>query len=92
MLGDNELNAHYPVCLCFALFCLLFRAAPEAYEVSRLRVESELQLPADATATATQDLSRVCDLHYSSRQHWILKPLSKAKNQRYILMDPSRAH
>jgi len=31
-------------------------------EVPRLRGESELQLPAYTTATATQDPSRVCDL------------------------------
>ena len=30
-------------------------------EVPRLGVESELQLPAYTTATATQDLSRACD-------------------------------
>ena len=37
-------------------------------EVPRLEVELELQLPAYTTATAMQDPSRVCDLHYSSRQ------------------------
>ena len=31
-------------------------------KVPRLRAESELQLLAYATATATQDLSSVCDL------------------------------
>ena len=31
-------------------------------EVPRLRVESELQLPAYAPATATQDRSRICNL------------------------------
>ena len=90
MLGDNELNAHYPVCLCFALFCLLFRAAPEAYEVSRLRVESELQLPADATATAMWDMSCVCNLHHSSWPCWILNPLSEARDRTCIFMDTSQ--
>ena len=42
-------------------------------EVPRLGVESELHLPAYATAMATQDLSRVCDLHHSSRQCRIIK-------------------
>ena len=42
-------------------------------EVPRLEVESELELPAYAAATATQDPSRVCDPHRSSRQHLILK-------------------
>ena len=47
-------------------------------EVPRLGVESELQLPAYATTTATWDLSRVCHLHHSSGQSWILNPLSEA--------------
>ena len=32
-------------------------------EVPRLGTESELQLPAYVIATATQDLSHVCELH-----------------------------
>ena len=36
-------------------------------EVPRLGVESELQLPVCATATATQCPSHVCDLHHSSQ-------------------------
>jgi len=35
---------------------------PWQMDVPRLGVESELQLPAYTTATATQDRSRVCDL------------------------------
>ena len=34
-------------------------------KVPRLGLESQLQLPAYTTATATQDLSRVCNLHHS---------------------------
>ena len=41
-------------------------------EVLRLGVELELQLLAYATATATWDLSCVCDLYHSSWQCWIL--------------------
>ena len=48
-------------------------------EVPRLGVESELQLPAYATATAIPDPSHICDLHHSSQQHCILNPLSKTK-------------
>ena len=44
-------------------------------KVPRLGFQSELQLPAYATATAKQDLSRVCDLHHSSWQCQILKSL-----------------
>ena len=35
-------------------------------EVPRLGVESELQLLAYTTATATQDPTRICDLYHSS--------------------------
>ena len=52
-------------------------------EVSRLRVELELQLL--STATATQILSHVYDLHHRSRQHQILNPLSKARDQTQVL-------
>ena len=48
-------------------------------EVPRLGVESELQVPAYTTATATPDPSLICDLHHSSWQCQILNPLSEAK-------------
>ena len=47
-------------------------------EFPRLGVESELQLPAYATATAMPNPSCVCVLHHSSQQCWIFNPLSKA--------------
>ena len=50
-------------------------------EVPMLGVESELQLLAYATATAMPDLSHVCNLHHSSRQRQILKPLSEARDR-----------
>ena len=56
-------------------------------EVPRIGVELELHLP--ATATATPDLSCVCDLHRSSQQRRILNPLSEARNRTHILMDTS---
>ena len=59
-------------------------------EVSRLGVELELWLPADTTATAMQDPSLVCDLHYSSWQCQILNPLSEGRDQTQILMGTSR--
>ena len=49
-------------------------------EVPRLGVQLELQLLAYVTATATQDPSYVCNLHHSSRQHWILNPLAEARD------------
>ena len=51
-------------------------------EVPRRAVESELQLPAYTTATATWDSSLVCALYHSSQQHTanqILNPLSGAR-------------
>ena len=59
-------------------------------DVPRLGVESKLQLQACTTATATQDPSRVCNLHHSSWQPWILKPLSEARDQTCVLVDASQ--
>ena len=58
-------------------------------EVARLEAESELQLLAYTTATATSDPSHICDLHCSSRQHWISHPLIGARDQTPALMDTS---
>ena len=52
-------------------------AHPQHTEVPRLGIESELLLPAHATATAMLDLSCVCNLHHSLWQRQILNPLSK---------------
>ena len=56
--------------------------------VSRLGVESELQLLTCATAQPW-DPSHICDLYHSSWQHRIPDPLSEARDQTFILMDPS---
>ena len=77
------------------MFCSLFslfRAAHLAYGSSWAEDELELQLPAYATATATPDLGHVCNLHHSSQQHWILNPLSKARDRTLNLMVPSQIH
>ena len=55
-------------------------------EVPRIGVESELQLLAYTTATATQDLSHVCNLHHSSWQRRMLNLLSGPKDRAHILM------
>ena len=62
---------------------------PWHMDVSRLGVKSELQLPVYTTGTATQDLSHVCNLHYSSWQCQILNLQSEARDGTLILMDPS---
>ena len=61
-------------------------------EVPRLEVQLELQLLAYAIATATPDLSHVCDLHPNSQQYQIPNPLSEARDQTFNLMVPSRIH
>ena len=62
----------------FFFFFGFFGPHPWHMEIPRLGVASELQLPAHATATATPDLSCMCNLHCSSRQRQILDPLSEA--------------
>ena len=59
-------------------------------EVPRLWIESELQLWAYTTATATRDLSHICGLHHSLWQCQILNPLSEARYQTCILVDTSQ--
>ena len=61
--------------------------------VPRLGVKSELLPPActTATATATPDLSRISNLHHSSRQCRILNPLSEARDQTRVFMDASQS-
>ena len=56
-------------------------------EIPRLGVEADLQMLACPTATAMPDLHRVFNLHHSSRQHWLLNPLSKARDGTQVLMD-----
>ena len=73
----------------FFFFFVFLGATPGAFEVPRLGVQSELQLLVYTAATATWDLSCVCDLHPSSWQHRILNPLSKSRD-RPILMDTSQ--
>ena len=42
---------------------------------------------AHATAVAAPDLSHICILHHSFWQHWILNPLSKARDQTGLLTE-----
>ena len=58
-------------------------------EVLWLEVTPELQLLVYTTATATQDLSHVCDLRHSSQQCQLLNPLSEARDRIHILMHTS---
>ena len=60
-------------------------------EVPRLGVQSELHLQACITATATWDLSRVCDIHHRM-QRQILSLLSETRHQTHVLIDTSWVH
>ena len=57
-------------------------------EVPRLGIESEPQLLAYTTGTATLDPSCVHDLHHSSQQHQVLNPLIEARDR--TMSDTSR--
>ena len=54
-------------------------------KVLRPGVESELQLPAYTTATATPDPNHVCSLCRSSWQYQIINPLSQTRDRNCIL-------
>ena len=98
----KPLNMHKPLPLhnkkslklfCFVLFfvfLLFLGPLLQHMEVPRLGVQSELQPPAYARATATLDLSCVCNLHHSSGQRGIVNPLSKGRDWTRNLMVPSR--
>ena len=68
-----KLQLYFFVCLFVFCFCFLGLHLWHM-EVPRLGVESELQLLAFATATATQDPSCICSLHHISQQCQILNP------------------
>ena len=73
----------------FFCFCFWFlRPHLQYMEVPRLGVKSELQLLAYTRATATRDLSWICDLHHSQ----ILNPLREARDWTCILMGTSQIH
>ena len=77
------------VCLFVCFFCFLGLNMWHM-EAPRLVVESELDLLVYATATATWDLRRICDLHHSSRQCRIPDPQSEARDRTPTLMDTSQ--
>ena len=69
-------------------------------EVPRLGVESELQLPVTATATAMQDLSHVGDLHHTHgnseslthRERLGIEPVSSWMQVGFITAEPQWEH
>ena len=63
-----------------------------AYGGSQARGWIKLKPPACNTAMVMPDLSCICDLRHSSWQHWILNPLSKARDWTWVAMDASQIH
>ena len=56
-------------------------------EVPGPGVGSELHLGPTPQPWQTLDLSCLCDLHCNLQQHWILNPMSKARDQTPILIE-----
>ena len=65
-------------------------ATSTAYGSSWARGKIWASVP--AYARAISDLSHVCDLGHSLQQHWVINPLSGARDQTQILMDTSQVH
>ena len=74
----------------FIVVCFFLQLHLWYVKVPRLEVELELQLQAYIMATATPDLSHICDLHQSLQQCQILNPLREGRDRTCILMDTSQ--
>ena len=84
----GPLNCHMNFRISLLIFFFFLGSYQQHMEVPSLGVESELQLPSCTTATATLDPSCVFNPH-SSRQCWIVNPLSEARDQTGNLVVPS---
>ena len=78
---------------CRASFCVLtgyfylfifFTALPAVYGSSWARGQIQAAAGAYTTAMAILDPCCICDLCCSLRQHWILNPLSKARDRQVL--------
>ena len=91
VLQKSVSHGGWEISFSFLFFSFCFLGLHSQHmEVSRVRVQSELQLPAYTRATARRDPNCFCNLHHSSGQRQILNPLSEARDQARILMNPSR--
>ena len=85
--NDDNTDACLPDFLDLFFFFFLLTAAPAACGSPGLGVELELHLQAYTTAAAMPDPRRICKLHRSLQQRWILNLLSKARDWTHILLD-----
>ena len=76
------------MCVCVCACARAFH--PRHMKLPRVGVQSELPLP--AYATATLDLIHVCNLHHSSWQRQIVNPLSEARDWTRVLMYTSQIY
>ena len=74
------------------IIILLFRAVPMAYGSSQARSQIRDTAAGLHHSHSNAGPSRICNLHHSSRQEWMLNPLREARDQTCILMDPSQVH
>ena len=74
----------------FSSSFVFFRAAPALDGGSQVRgrIRAAAASPY-ATARAALDPSCVCELHHRSWQHWILNPLSDARDRTHMLLGAS---
>ena len=79
------------VCLfCFFFWSFrLFRVAPMAHENSQARGWIGAVVTGLSKSYSNAGSSHICDLHHSSGQGQIPKPLSEARDRTHVLMDAS---
>ena len=68
-------------------FSFFLMATPTACRSSQATGQIGAAAAVYTTATTIPDPSRICDLCHSLQQHWILNPLSEARDQILILTD-----
>ena len=85
----NITNSTSILCISWFSFFFFLGLHPRHMEIPKQRVEWELQLSAYTTATATRDLSCICDLHHSS-QHARSLTLNGARVWTHAPMDASQ--
>ena len=69
---------------------LLFRAAPMAYGSSQARGPIGAAAAGLHHSHSNSNPSCIWDLHHSSLHHWILNPLSRARDPTCVLLDTRR--
>ena len=90
--GAEILVGGFLVCVFWVFFFLLFRAAPMAYVSSQARGRIEAIAACLCHSHSNKGSEPCLQLQHSSQQPGILNPLSEARDETRILMDPSRVH